>query len=191
MLKIPPELRVPYDSDVVYQPLFDSVHIATAPFNVKLFAAPIGQNDKGYEQTNMCLSGILPLGNDFYMTGVGVYFIPDNIRFGRVDVLTVLGHGFFELRIGSRRYLEMAPFAALPPPFPMYWAYDEPTLKKKLSKAKGEGVKLTEQGFAITPLYIQSLQWFGVTLRTDNYYKLSAPGTLGVILDGFLIRQSQ
>jgi len=193
-------------TDEIYQPLFDSVRIKTGPINHQFFANPVGQcagqppHVNTHEDTNMYLAGQLPMGQQFYCTGVGVYFVPnvDGLkRTARDDIsetLFILGLGYLQFRVQNRVYLGMAPLGSMPPPFPMYWAYDEPKLKKLLSpsKAIGDGYIAYKPGggFQIVPIYIDGGQSFGVRVQIDNFFELSHWGKLGVMLDGRLIRQA-
>jgi hypothetical protein len=186
-------------SDVCRQPLYDSYPIKSAPFAAEFFSQPLGEH-KAPADTNMYISNILVPGNSFYTTGIGVYFVPNieqrpSTRSADLaDVLCVLGHGHLQFRVGNRRYLELAPLGAAPPPFPMYWGRDLPALEKMMNeptKADSEGAKKIGLGFELVPIYIASQQYFGVTVRIDNCFKLNNPGRLGVMLDGALIREAQ
>jgi hypothetical protein len=190
---------IPERSEKTYQPLYDSMIVEGGPFHHEFLGIPIGQNNKSFEDSNVYISHMLPLGQSFYMTGVGIFVVPDingdprnqNNREQISDTLYMLGHGYACLRVGNRKYLELAPLAAAPPPFPMYWARDDAALRKlfELNPAKiiGPGVK-TSKPFEIMPLYIESQQYFSLEISMDNCFKLNSPCKLAVMLDGYLIR---
>jgi hypothetical protein len=183
----------------IYQPLYDSTIIEGGPFRHEFHCCPIGQRNKTCEDTNMVIGNMLPLRNYFYMTGIGIYVVPDingdlknaNRREQMTDMLYMLGHGYARLVVGMRKYLELAPLAAAPPQFPMYWARDDKTLEKLFEsgpkKAVGPGVKV-QKPFEMVPLFINSQQWFAVDISMDNHFKLNSPCKLAVMLDGYLIR---
>src|SRR5271170_141145 len=105
--------RVPNGmQDHVTQPIYDSRRVDVAPYGVELFCTPIGQRDPGArgdertsEDTNMYLASQLPQGNEFYITQIGVYFVPNiearasSWRDDAADTLRVLGCGFLEFRV--------------------------------------------------------------------------------------------
>jgi hypothetical protein len=189
--------------DRITQPLYDSILIERGPVHAQMFSLPIGQGKsasdlgaaKTYSDTNMYLPNQLPRDRDFCMTGIGVYFVPDDPVTNRTaldEALYILGRGYLQFRIQNRRYLEIAPLGALPPHFPMYWALDKDALAKLLSpaKAEGEGIALPAAPgcFKITPLLIPAETFFEVSIRIDNYFVLPHAGRLGVILYGEMIR---
>jgi hypothetical protein len=194
------------DTDAIYQPQYDSTRIDGGPFLRQFNCVPCGQFDDGggkipktYEDTNIVNPNQLPFGNSFYATGIGVFFVPNIDRDHQSsrrteidDTLYVLGHGYLEFRVANRRYLGLAPLAAIPPPFPMYWARDDAALFKLMtaSKADGPGVK-TVKPFEMVPIYIQEMQPFYIEIRINNVFKLNHVGKLAVMLDGYLLRRAQ
>jgi hypothetical protein len=195
--------------DQIWQPLYDVTKFDTLPQSRTFFEKPQGMIGadlltKNREDTNVYVSNQLLQGNEFYLTSIGVYFVPNCERdagtsraMDIMDTLTVLSMGSFELRVANRIYLDIAPLAALPPPFPMYWAHDDARLEKMLYgdvTAAGDGVpvrKLDDEAFKIKPLYIPAQQYFGAFVRFKKSVKLNSLGKLGVILYGYLIREAQ
>jgi hypothetical protein len=162
------------------------------------FQRPVGQGGATFEDTDMYLAGMMPKGNRFIVTSVGAYVVPDwpkqrgRVRRDIRDTLKVLSRGMVELRVGNRTYLRMAPVAALPPDFPMYWAADDGRLKRLLSappvEATGEAVKRVKHGHEIVPIMIDGYQAFSVAITFHKRFTLDAPARLGVILYGHVLR---
>jgi hypothetical protein len=195
--------------DQITQPLFDSTLIDGGPYDHRFFCTPLGQRDvwhregqaKIAEDTNMYAAAQLVAGNSMYVTQIGVYFVPNSKgRFSSwkadaEDTLKVLGCGMLTFEVMDRRYLQLAPLAALPPGFPMYWAHDEAALSKLLVPTVIEGEKVDKfpdaPHFKITPIYIASQQSFSVRVHTEERFTLNSRGKLGVILYGQLIREYQ
>jgi hypothetical protein len=190
-----------------YQPMYDTALIPNLPERQEFFQRPIGTpgdelSPRGTEDTSFYRSGMLPENNQFYLTGVGVYFVPNitacpstremDIR----DTLTVLGQGCLRLQIANRRYLEVAPLAVLTPNFPMYWGREDARLEKLWQgsgELSGDAVPQRvkrDEGFAIVPLLIESRQWFSVEITFKYRQKLFSTGKLGVILYGRLLRSA-
>lgn len=184
-------------TEAPYQPLYDTVRLAATPqglahLGLAFFQQPVGvksaSDPRTFEDTNMYLAGVLPEGNAYYVTSIGVWYAPD--RHAPNDVLNVLSRGVLSLQIGNREYLKVSPLAALPPSFPMYWAMDEEHLRDLLSPiiAEGEGVKVNPKAFEIVPVYIPPKQWFSAIIDFPTPVVREVPGTLGVILYGHLQR---
>jgi len=198
--------HIPMDADTVYQPLYDSRTFQEVPQRATFFEVPQGMPDgelgvKTQEDTAMYVPSQMVQGNDFYMTGVGVYFVPNykgeagtSRAMDIADVLGVLGGGAFMFQIKNRRYLEIAPLAALQPSFPMYWAREDERLERMFKadiSASGDGVPQKKpDGFALVPLYIPSGVYFRAEITFKNRRKLNSAGKLGVILYGYLIRHA-
>jgi hypothetical protein len=193
--------------DRVTQPLYDHREFDVLPKRWNFFQHPIGVpgadgNARTREDTGMYLSGSLPMGNEFYATGIGVYFVPSiaagwgtNRAANIADTLTVLGEGVLTFMVANRRYLEVSPLALLTPNFPMYWARDDDRLEALLEisgEMSGEGVPPVKKSapFEVVPIYIQAQQSFGVEICFKNQRRLNSVGKLGVILYGQLIRDS-
>lgn len=179
--------------DVVSQPLYDSVILKSGDQRLTLFCKPVGLLDhtadekihesKTHEETNMYLAGVLPAGNDFYLTSVGVFFVP-NIAGARAaewnreteieDTLTVLGRGHLEFYIGNRVYFRCSPLAALRPHFPMYWGRDDKQLLELFSSPPEEvaGPKDEDKEF-FDPLTAEAQRMAGMTpYGSDEGFKL-------------------
>jgi hypothetical protein len=188
-------------------PLYDVVKFHTLPRSHTFFERPVGMSGsdlrvKEREDTNIYIGNQLMPGTSFYVTALAVYFVPNCDREAKPDraqdiddTLTVLGRGSLELRVADKIYLDIAPLAALPPPFPMYWAHDDERLERLLHgdmSASGElapSRTLQTEVFKITPLYIPAQQYFAAIVRFKDSMALSAQGKLGVILYGQLIRE--
>jgi hypothetical protein len=188
------------DVDVIYQPFYDTFTFQEGPFVHEFNCVPLGIKGKTNEDTNVLVANEIGLGRDFYITGIGVYFVPNsdcgpeyqNTLRNISDTLFILSHGYLRFIVGLRQYLELAPLAALPPQFPMYWARDNKSLERLLSemptKAEGEGIK-KQKPFEMVPIYIKN-DSFAVSISMKNVFRLNNPGKIGVMLDGYLVRHS-
>src|SRR5271167_3707040 len=130
--------------DEIYQPMYDTCAFQNTPDLIRFFQRPMGTpggdlQPLGPEDTSQYLAGVLPLPNQFYLTGLGVYYVPDYLgdagtsrAMNITDTLAILGQGCLRLQIQNRRYLEVSPLAMVTPNFPMYWAREDSRLEKLL-----------------------------------------------------------
>jgi hypothetical protein len=127
---------VPGKQDEVANPLYDTLAYPAAGTNQLIFfAQPIGQGattapgaagTKTEADTNMTNAGLLPAGNQFFVTGIEFHFWPgvlpgqgaaaDNLA-GRFwnDVWTFLTAGWVRFRIQNRDYALDGPTLNFPP----------------------------------------------------------------------------
>lgn len=189
---------VPGLSDQIWSPLYDFERIEVLSPELHFFQRPIGapgMEPKTDADTNMCLAGHLPTGQHFIATGIRVMFVPDfEAHRGRYkqdlqDYKRVLLGGHLEFVIQNRVYSAGAPLARFPACLPLFSDIDEKTFRRYLRKR----ILLRAQKlnyFAIVPVYVQANQFFRVSIRYPDKqrFRLNAPGRLGVILDGHIIR---
>lgn len=186
----------PAGGEVLYHPLYDTLGFSGAKI-LDFFSVPIGVSGKTELDTNMFLANKLPRGNTFIVCDVQVFFIPkyNTRKAPEPDVLDLLGAGMLTLQVADRIYLQMAPLAAMPPAFPMYWAADPEKLKAMLAASpmtpEGEMIKKTGAAtFDITPTVIES-SYFRVKVDLSNLPRHDISGRLGVILGGYLFRPNE
>jgi hypothetical protein len=131
------QARIPTTQDEIYSPLYDSVvYPAAGTTQLNLFALPIGQGvtsapggagAKTENDTNLSNAGLLPLGNQFYCTGLEIHFFPgvspgtgptaDALFIGQFwnDVYAFAKSGWLRFRIQNRDYVLDAPMINFPP----------------------------------------------------------------------------
>ncbi len=207
-----PDLFVPMHMECYWSPLFDFWTFDEIPPQHEFFVFPVGATLKSYpgrmreiQDTNMYLTGQLPAPQEFYITAIRVSFTPDYTQHrGRLeldlqDLRKVLLSGVLELVLGHRRYVYDGPLAKFPVLFPTYHAESLAALMKELDgqlykeaqeceDESGRITKLPGELYAITPIYLQRNQSFHVRVLFPEPVQLNAPGRLGVILDGYLLR---
>jgi hypothetical protein len=150
----------------IHEPLFDTVDFYKDVSGV-FFQLPIGQADKGQEDTNMALAGQLPQRNHFVVRGVGVRLYglkQDNYERLRAQSLVTF-------RIGSKEFLRL-PTGECSPPNELSPDFDK-------SKEQHYFFRL------IYPLWIQPKQNFMAEFKSPF---VDAAGRIQIILDGDRIR---
>lgn len=196
----------PYGEEIA-APRFDYQHVESVQAFQEFFTMPMGMNTargvKTARDTNMHNAGQLPEGNTFLITGIRVLFIPDYLQHrGRAaedeqDAKRMLLGGQLRLRIGCRDYLDDGPLAKFPSLMPKTWmgelAYLTPDAEEAHWQLLYDPVpeRLARVlSYQLVPVFIAPNQFFCVQVLAEPQ-PLNAPGKLGVILDGRLIRQAQ
>lgn len=128
-------VTVPGVQDEIYDPLYDSIiYPAAGLLQINFFSLPIGQGvtsapgaagAKTEADTNMTNSGLLPMGNSFYCTGIELNLIPGSLP-GNTGVIATAGQnwndvnavaraGWVRFRIQNRDYSLNAPCGVYAP----------------------------------------------------------------------------
>lgn len=192
----------PDATEAIWQPTYDYQSYGTAGATSQIFfQVPNGQSGKTFFDTNMVLPGQFAAPTAFLCVAVMVYFdagaaesqsttnvpLQTNIN----DVVSVANSGWLELTIGSKVYLRDAPIGKFPPNF---------TINGFTAiSANFTAPVVTHTGFAraagryyeVTPFLVPQGQNFNVTIQWPSAVTVVTTGRIGVILDGFLYRQSQ
>lgn len=93
--------------EVIQQPLWDTViYPSEGTERLTAFVFPFGSGEKTQHDTNMVLSGCLPMPQAFYINSIVLASI-DSIPYN------VLRNGRLELMLGTKPYFNFAPMAAL------------------------------------------------------------------------------
>ena len=185
----------------IWQPQYDFQTYAMAgQLTLSFFQAPLGQGGKTLADTNMLSAGMFAAPQRFFVTGIMVLFIPLNTVSGAnvtpraltnlIDANAVANSGWLEFSIGAKTYLKDAPLGKFPPNF---------TIGGLVAAATATATTGTDANFArstgryyeITPFLIPPTQNFNVTLNWPALVPVTVAGRIGVILDGFLFRESQ
>lgn len=193
--------------EVVWNPLYDfQTYLAAGQLQTTFFSTPIG-GTKTKADTNMNLAGQIAAGKSFLLTGIQCVFFPGSSP-GRAgiapasltasqwnDVYAVLKAGWLELLIGDKTYAIDAPLMKFPPVFRLAGTS---SLADSTTAGAAQGTIIdyassAGAAYQVTPLKIPSNQNFSVTA---NFAALvptpsTVAGRIGVILDGFLYRDSQ
>lgn len=189
----------------VWQPLYDFQTYAMAgQTQLSFFQVPVGQSSKTLADTNMVNQGMLAAPQRFFVTGVMVDFTPLNTvsaigaaalraQANANDVAAVAKSGFLSLSIGAKTYLTDAPLNKFPTNY-------NAGIKSSISafgtaaapaQVDTDYAKWTGRYYEITPFLIPATQNFSVTLNWPTAVSITVAGRIGVILDGFLFRESQ
>jgi hypothetical protein len=202
-------------ADVVWSPLYDYQRVTPDEmrnvFQREFFICPIGErcptglypSPRTREDTNLYHSGALPLGNDFYTIAIKVFIVPGWDRAGawskedECDFDTLSSSGHLELRVQNRIWAAVAPLAAMPTGFITPSRLMKP---KRLSEPHSfltpfleilkEVKECVPKIHEITPVYIQSQKYFCVRVDFFQSLTIESDALLGVILDGYLIRNA-
>lgn len=206
--------------DVIWNPLYDYQAYTGNAGHTQLtfFSIPIGQGTtsapgasgtKNLADTNLVTAGSLPANNEFYCTGIELFFMP-GVQVGRgavaladvgeyVDDLWVISKaGWLNFKIQDRSYVKDGPLGLFPE-----------TTRMGLSASLGVTFDSDEQGtetveevayaalsgepYAITPVYIVANQAFQVQLNWSAAQVLPTGqnARIGCRLNGYLIRNAQ
>jgi hypothetical protein len=163
------------------------------------------------DETNMYLASRLSPGNAFYCVAVKVLVVPgwdlpgawDQADECDFDVLT--RSGVLELQVANRIYGSFAPLASMPAGFisPMrlkklYGSFaplasmpaqiDTAHPRELLALLKEEMKEYAPKIMEIVPVYIESTMPFYVRVNYSHPLTLQRDALMGVILDGYMIR---
>jgi len=192
--------------EVIWQPAY---HYQTYPFagatQMTFFQNPVGQGGLTRADTNMQAAGQFPAPQEFLVTGIQVIFLASK-ALAEVDIATaqtnwndvnnvMMGSAFLQLFVGSKAYLDDGPLAKFPQQFRLTgggWSTGNPTTDADTLAFVDYAVTCGRY-YAITPVKLMQNQNFNVTLNFPAVIPVLDDSTprIGVILDGFLYRESQ
>lgn len=186
-------VNVPDMAEGIFQPLYDyQVLAATAVNQQRFFSVPAGQGGKTLTDTNMELSGQLPKGQKFFITGIQVEVYPGVPINGTLqsdyadDVEAVTSTGRLELTIGSKIFCRQAPLNKFPPVNRLY-------MDSSTTVATDRYVYAIHCGreYAVNNLELTSNQNFSVELFDLPALPSTTAGRIGITLNGWLFRNAQ
>lgn len=189
----------------VWQPLYDYQTYALAgQTQLSFFQVPVGQSSKTLADTNMVNQGMLAAPQRFFVTGIMIDFTPLNVvsaigaaalrvQANANDTAAVARTGYLQFSIGSKTYLTDAPLNKFPPNFNAGIEANISSFGTAAAPAQVDTdyAKWKGRYYEITPLLIPATQNFSVTLVWPTAIPITVAGRIGVILDGFLYRESQ
>lgn len=175
-------------------------------------------NAKRLADTNMTLGGNLPAPQMFLIESIEVYFFPGSVSTANTytpaqpyaflavaaatftagvavnDIVTVYETGQLSLLIGSKEYLQEAPLVRFCPKAKT--RVDGAIASNSATTAEVGALRAAADGrpyYVDPPLLIPANQNFGVTINFPA--AIATPSTfngrIGVVMDGFLYRNSQ
>lgn len=194
-------VNVPGMAGAVWWPLFDRQTVtAAAAAQQTFFSVPIGSAGKTETDTNMELSGQIPAGRRFVITGIGLDFFAgvDVAQTGAAAALNAYAndvHAFFssgrlKLTIGSKDYCNHGPLMR----FPSVNRLDFDTsvamtgTDQSLTNSYGTAVG---RGFVTMDTVLMANQNFSVTIFDRAALPSTSDGSLYVSLYGWLYRNAQ
>lgn len=177
----------------IYQPLYDyQTLLAAGATSQTFFQDPVGSSGKTLNDTNMELSGQIPKGQNFLITGVQFEIYPGGsltqatIGTQLNDMYAVLQTGHLILRIGSKEYIRQGNLLKFPP-----------VNRLAVDSATGLAAESTQYGaaagreFSVVDLLLTSNQNFSVELRNLAALPSTVNARIGVTLNGYLLRNAQ
>lgn len=186
-------VNVPGMSEAIWNPLYDYQTLAAAGANTqRFFIDPVGTSGKTLADTNMELSGQIPKGQAFLVTGVQFEIYPGVPANGTTaskyidDVLEVTKGGLLIFKIGSKDFITQGNLMKFPPVNRL--ATDSST-----TVTTDRYVYATTAGreFQVKDLLLEANQNFSVELRELAALPSGADARIGVTLNGFLYRNAQ
>lgn len=185
----------PDQVEAIWQPFYDyATYPAAGTTSLTFFQLPIGQGGKTLADTNMRLGGQFPNGQRFLCTGLEVRFYPGNAILGGAfpnwqDAFDFYSGGVLRFFIGSKDYMEIAPLDMAPPSSRLAGAM---TIGgAEVANETGQYATAAGVPLDITPVLLTSSQNFNVTLQWPTAVPVTAEARVGVVLRGFLYRNSQ
>lgn len=180
-------------SGAIWNPLYDfQTYDAAGVASQRFFSVPAGQGGKTEVDTNMELSGQIPKGQRFLITGIEVAFYPGvSINAAAAsdyadDVKTVYETGALTLNIGSKEFAFQGPLIKFPPSSRL-------EVDSSTTVATDAYVFAAPVGreFATVNMELVSNQNFSVILTGLPALPSTTDGRVGVSLNGYLYRNAQ
>lgn len=193
-------------TEYIRQSLYDfQAYPGVGQTQLTFFQVPIGQSSKTKFDTNMQLAGQLPAGQRFLLKCIKIAFFPGSAvdTFIAVaaatpqqadDVYTFSKSGWLELFIGSKSYLTEAPLGRFPTDSGIELNNAIASNSATTSLVKSEYARLAGRPYLIDPaILLEPTQNFNVSLNWPTAVALPSTNAarVGVILEGYLIRNSQ
>lgn len=199
--------------DVVYWPLYDALAWASAgqsllsyyanPQGAGTTSAPGASGAKTSSDTNMQLAGQLPLGNDFFFTGLEFDFFPgvnpeqvggaDEVNGFINDTYTAMKSGLVTYTVQNRNYIQDGPLVNFPASarLAVAAAIGGTTTAGTQSISDIAYAAAVGDPYEITPVYVQATQGFQMQVTWPALVTLSATARMFCRQRGYLIRNAQ
>lgn len=199
--------------DVVYWPLYDANSWASAgQTQLNYFNQPIGQGTttapgasgtKTISDTNMNSAGLLPKGNDFFMTGVEFQLYPgvspeqvggaDLVNNFVNDTFNANKSGNVTFTVQNRVYIQDGPLVNFPSSARLFVAAAVGGTNTAGTQSISDIAYACAVGdpYEITPVYIEATQGFQLNIAWPVAVTLSATARLFARMRGYLIRNAQ
>lgn len=183
--------------EAIWQPIYDYQDLAAAGANSqRFFIDPVGTGGKTIADTNMELSGQIPKGQAFLITGIQVELYPgeviqqDSVSQFADDIYDFYKGGALKLKIGSKDFITQGNLMKFPP-------VNRMGVDSSVSDTTADTVHsylyatATGREYAIKDLLLESNQNFSVELLELAAMPSGNDARVGVTLNGFLYRNAQ
>jgi len=186
-------VNLPGKVECIWQPLYDSIALpAAGAASLVFFQNPIGQAGKTLADTNMELSGQIPKGQNFLVTGVEVALFPGEVpdaaasnQFSN-DVYNFYKAGALIFRIGAKDFLRQAPLIKFPPVNRLAGQVATGIVASIVTYIQAAG-----REFAVSDLMLESNQNFSLELQGLPAMPSGSAARIVVSLNGWLYRNAQ
>lgn len=184
-------VNLPNEREAIWQPLYDYQTLAAAgATSQRFFIDPIGSGGKTEADTNMELSGQIPKGQAFLVTGIQVELYPGVVIASAAndfadDIYDFYKGGYLTFKIGSKEFASQGNLMKFPP-----------VNRLGVSAATGNAESYlysvaTGREFEVKDLLLESNQNFNVELNELAAMPSGNDARIGVTLNGFLYRNAQ
>jgi hypothetical protein len=196
-------------TDVVYAPQWDyqrlTVEESKRPgFSRIFFQHPIGvpcpfglfdRQDRMTEETSMVCSGVLSPGNNFYAIGIRAMIVPGWDSPGPwcesddKDYDAIARAGVLDFVVSNRIYAQVSPIGRAPACFLTPRRLMKPNMSLLSDLTLKNEIEVYRQTyFEITPVYMDGGMPFSIRISYERPISLESDAMIGVILDGYLIK---
>lgn len=186
-------VNIPGMEEAIWNPLYDyQTKASTATSLQRFFQDPIGTNSKTVSDTNMELSGQIPKGQMFIITGIQVEFYPGVTINGTAasdfadDVYDFYKTGALKLNIGSKSFITQGNLMKFSPVNRLVIEAATTVSTDSYGYATAAGREFTVKG-----LMLESNQNFNVELIDTAALPSGSSARVGVTLNGWLYRNAQ
>lgn len=190
-------VNVPDKVGAIWNPLYDYQTLASGGVSVqRFFVDPVGTQSKTLADTNMQLSGQIPKGQAFEITGIQVELYPGVAINGTAasdfadDIYDFYKDGYLVLTIGQKDFVTQGNLMKFAPVNRLALASDSATTATTTTLVAQYAVAAGRE-FSIANLLLESNQNFSVQLHEINALPSGQSARVGVTLNGFLYRNAQ
>ena len=192
-------VNIPGMSETIWQPLYDyQTKTAAATTSQRFFVDPIGTGGKTIADTNMELSGQIPKGQIFMITGIQVELYPGVAITAAAaseyadDILAFYQGGALKLKIGSKDFVVQGNLMKFPPVNRL--AMESSVISDNAAAPviiSYQYASAAGREFSVAGLTLESNQNFSVELLEMAALPSGQAARVGVTLNGYLGRNAQ
>ena len=189
--------------EIITQPIRDYQAYPTAGFrSLAFFQNQSGAAGTTLENQNMPGAGSFPRGQMFVVEGMEVDFKPSGLPSVKSapgvalqlnELYAVTRAGYLTMTIGTRPYLNVGPLSQFPPSFRVFSAgARSDTTTAAGAQAVYDQTPINQgEPFMFIPFVLEEVVNFSVALNYDTPVTVTSAGTIGVNMNGALIRRNQ